>query len=881
MLLADVIDNACERSEKLRRTTNLRFDKTSFHEILGSYQRALVECESFAREHYHFIGSHSSSTQLDFNFRIKPELDRLTDLLDIHNAKIQFLLEPLEFDLLNRIYHEVLQIRDDVAWIKKRLCGRVIDKFDPDSRKELSHDLKLPLEVPSALSEEFARQAEIDKPPADDNSGFPFSAAVEALLFHFNHSTKEFSKTGGRRDERTPPDQSYINLLKSIWILQQLEVHPKLTNPSRNLNSHWPSYITELRRWVEEECRRFRIGGLVCPEISGCECDDDDGCDDDNEENPGCSCPPVRAELFELCRIWPKPLKRRMLPEVHSNIGMMNSLMEAQLHHGTDSRTHVMQLFRCTETLMKLIWNASEGSGLSARVEHFQFDFNIHTMKLIPLYANRKPAEPDKVFSFRLYNEINHIDLPFCSLTDALRFQRAVTGYEVYKVYSEMEVTSAMILEGQSGAINHRACIQFWIPRELKGKASAPPVEEPAARPSNFALPLRSLESFVSAGATQTATKSDRWRLPITFRRPSTGSSSSKSSSASTARPLNSSPERIQTLPPQRKSSVASSNDKSGSFGSTRYPNDENDDFPISPTTSFPSRRPTADFNHPLSGYPPDLASHRQSQVPYDAASLGRASHRRSVANSNVGVQNRPASVAPSRALSLAQSVKSIDHGNGTTGFLHTDPRNPLLVILMTSIPPEELAGPRSFGDNPRSGDAFLRIEITDRTKPNHSSCSCSSSKGASCQYAVIENVENERPFEGILYHSSSGESGWDISRLAADRIPQLSSRANGSSSNRVPLLPGVEKIMLQRLSLVFRTPMRRAEFSGHPCECTTDSTTSNKVTAGNLVHCLENNHQGLFGWVRESQRQQREIWRDAQSLVPGLVMDALPEDCE
>jgi hypothetical protein len=151
--------------------------------------------------------------------------------------------------------------------------------------------------------------------------------------------------------------------------------------------------------------------------------------------------------------------------------------------------------------------------------------------------------------------------------------------------------------------------------------------------------------------------------------------------------------------------------------------------------------------------------------------------------------------------------------------------------------------------------------------------------KNPICQFCIIENAENEKPLEATLYCSPRGENDWDIARLSLDRAPRASSVGTRSSMRHVELPPHCEKIQLQRLSLVFQSPAWRLRFGGHPCQCETDPNVSRTITAGNLADCLEANHQGIFGLIREYRRQQMTEWIAAQASVDGLRLDTLPED--
>ena len=124
---------------------------------------------------------------------------------------------------------------------------RYIERDNPALARELeqqdhAHMYYLPMN--RAVADAFERAAAVHPSKYGANGIYPLSELADALVYNYDKSSKLF-KGGAMIQDRIPPFDQFLNLLKCVWLLEKVIQSPELA--SQAPTSHWPSYIKELR----------------------------------------------------------------------------------------------------------------------------------------------------------------------------------------------------------------------------------------------------------------------------------------------------------------------------------------------------------------------------------------------------------------------------------------------------------------------------------------------------------------------------------------------------------------------------------------------------------------------------------------------------------
>ena len=120
----------------------------------------------------------------------------------------------------------------------KVLLGVVPDETETQPPSKETYTLP----IPENLVDAFERQAIAhgQTTPADS---LALQQLVDGFLMWFPTSTVGF--TPGRTvQDRIPPENQYLNLLKCGWILERIKTSEELEGPCAE--SHWPSFVSKL-----------------------------------------------------------------------------------------------------------------------------------------------------------------------------------------------------------------------------------------------------------------------------------------------------------------------------------------------------------------------------------------------------------------------------------------------------------------------------------------------------------------------------------------------------------------------------------------------------------------------------------------------------------
>jgi hypothetical protein len=137
-------------------------------------------------------------------------------------------------DLAERI----TAVHEDV----QRMMGVVIPNLDQELNQRGQRRSYL-LEVPIDIAERLRMAALNDRPEYNTDADFQLEELSDAFVLNFDKSTVHF-KHGMTVNERMPPADQYISLLKCVWIFKRIQLLAQ--GQSMGDESHWPSFIYQL-----------------------------------------------------------------------------------------------------------------------------------------------------------------------------------------------------------------------------------------------------------------------------------------------------------------------------------------------------------------------------------------------------------------------------------------------------------------------------------------------------------------------------------------------------------------------------------------------------------------------------------------------------------
>ena len=166
--------------------------------------------------------------------------------------------------MLTAISDISIRMQKDLANLTQRFdqfgndFRRFIERRDPALFRELELRDQSQLEfllVPEQVAHVFAEAIMFEPSKQNRNGGFSLQDLSNALVYNFARSSKNFSE-GELLSEREPSLDQFLNLLKCIWLLDQIVQLPELQAQEQIPLSHWPSYVQHLRevRFLLPDC---------------------------------------------------------------------------------------------------------------------------------------------------------------------------------------------------------------------------------------------------------------------------------------------------------------------------------------------------------------------------------------------------------------------------------------------------------------------------------------------------------------------------------------------------------------------------------------------------------------------------------------------------
>ena len=473
----EIVSNADRNRDVVRQkpgtkvggsSTFRRQDEQSLLLICGNFRRTLERCKTFLQRKEFFKWHDGFIYNVLWDATgVHAEMERLKAQLHGHVMKTKAVLAPLEFQLIlnleesmkrshadivdrmGRHHVEIMDYLEKLSWL---IVGRP-SKFE---QTELTTQSRTGCEIPAELEARFSLRSPYLS--QDDlysgTAHFTIGDLAGAFVAHLEVSTVNFDP-GPYLAERTAVMTDYLNLMKSVWILSKIKSSTTFcVEPPESL---WRRYVQGLQAQLGKQTSRFS---------------------QDASESERLTPPPLEAVLDSPVQ----DFDVLVLTEVEDKPGpltekdQMDKLLELEIPTDDKASEHHLFVLRASADTLKIKISTTTSTTTrdqkviirQALTEH---GVNLARVQLTPLYA--VPGSNAKALNMKFRDESsvgNDVPVSFKSLTDLLKFQRAITGYYVAldkrDVRTESFYQRGMSLTGNR--VHEQGRVQIWVPKKLE-----------------------------------------------------------------------------------------------------------------------------------------------------------------------------------------------------------------------------------------------------------------------------------------------------------------------------------------------------------------------------------------------------------------------------
>ena len=417
-------------------------------EVIGDFKQTLRDCDSLLKDKSKFKCSPANFVDnVAWHATTEREVNSLGRRLQFHMTKVNFITKPLEIQLLSGISRQHRQLSKEVA----ALSARINCVPNTATQEGCFH-------VPEELSDRFRKAlAAKDVDLFQVRDGLSLKEGFDALVYHFARSTENFQPGPGLGQE--VPEEQYLNLVKSRWIIDRLKENAHFLSPDPK--SLWAECIMELEDKVRNQFVRFQQDDLLQPPLDALL-----GLPDKSFSIWFDEELPRPAAIIE-----PRPSDEKILE------------LPLQGPHSTYRST--LTVFRKSDTTLRLV-SATEDDQNDSFLLLDSMDVNMNQTGLVPVFAASQDTstvnsnvllcnqgQDAKCYSFRDPAEIVH-------------FQRALTGYRVSHDMSNISWHIEFDQFNKSGE-SGKARLQLWHLKSLP-KIHQPQDTEGAERSSSSSV---------------------------------------------------------------------------------------------------------------------------------------------------------------------------------------------------------------------------------------------------------------------------------------------------------------------------------------------------------------------------------------------------------
>jgi hypothetical protein len=353
--------------------------------------------------------------------------------LRFHINKVEFYARPSEFDAVVRNGSQLQQLRRQMDKLERL----IVNGAGPSPTlwsNIVSDDLR------PRFSAEFSTNG-----PSwcVKGSEWPLKEAFDALNFHFARGTIEFNPVSDR--DKVPEMQQYLNLAKSIWILEEIKLSSHFKAVSNE--SIWADYMREFEDDLRGQVHRFDSGELDKPPAQQLlELPSDNYAISTSEE--------TNSDPLDSGKAGP----------------LEEKILEIELLSDSGNQESALLVFRDNDTDFRLVTSTRQADALLAQYDK-EVEVNMDSNRLIPAYENPTQSSSPR-YNLILLNERGRKPKEFNFLypEDIKKLQRALTGY---RVHHNMPVARWCIDGSQRPGDSGKGKLQLWQNKPL------PPIIDP------------------------------------------------------------------------------------------------------------------------------------------------------------------------------------------------------------------------------------------------------------------------------------------------------------------------------------------------------------------------------------------------------------------
>ena len=373
-------------------------------DVTGDFLQTLNDCERLLRNHAGLQRGRSNFLE-NFGWWTSAERDvcSLRERVKFHVTKVAFIAKPFEIQLLLGIRRDVQQLRRDVA----HLTGIVTNGVG-QARNASNPPFLDSVVLPDHILTRFTIAFNVNRPVCfEEKSDWPLKEGFDALVFHFSRSTIEFNSRP-ELGQNIPEGPQYLNLLKCIWIMEQLKCSFYFTNAGTD--SLWADYMRGLEDEIRIQFRRFEDRHLIAPmqDVISILPDSD----------------------YSIWVVVEGPSLRPL--DMAEQRPLEEKILELSLPQSYGTRQSSLTVFRKSDTQFRLVTTTKRADNpMFHHAEGFHVDMT--STRLIPSYAapNERSSETNNIV---LCNDKGQFP-EWISLGDSTgiaSLQRALMGYRVH-----------------------------------------------------------------------------------------------------------------------------------------------------------------------------------------------------------------------------------------------------------------------------------------------------------------------------------------------------------------------------------------------------------------------------------------------------------------
>ncbi|KIW96184.1 uncharacterized protein Z519_03251 [Cladophialophora bantiana CBS 173.52] len=427
-------------------------DLASFYTIVGDFTDTLKRCEKLIKKNSQFSRDKGFVRNVQWNSGLGKYVQYLGRRVSFHCSKINLILIPLKLKMYTDLRRDIAIVHEDIIFSLEQ----IIRKLEIDSNGLL-------LEVPDFLEQKF----EVSATNSGSTIPFPIEKGIDALALHLGNSTQKFVLEPPLLVR--PDTCQYINLMKSVWLVKQLQANPEFE--TRCLDVLWGAYFRQLLRKVIHECRRFyaRESPLIAP----------------NDQQ-------ILQEADDKFEIWVHFDEVDDFDDLTEPNGMETRIFRASLPEDS-GRAQQISVLRINTSRIRLVRTLTRGTDRA--IENYEIDSQ--RVLLLPFYSFPE-ASADAISLGWKAQASDHQSraLTFRRLDDLHRLQEAITNFGV--VADETGVASVQIKESMIGplkSIGAGGRAQIWVCRAQKR------YEQPSKSPETDSASPRARQSSTLTGS--------------------------------------------------------------------------------------------------------------------------------------------------------------------------------------------------------------------------------------------------------------------------------------------------------------------------------------------------------------------------------------------